>query len=98
MRTGYACMRLAIVAYVVPFVFVLDPLLLLQGPLTLIALALLTALMGTLALGVAMVGYFTRPIGWLKRSILAVAGVGLFIPPGGVIAGSIVINVAGALV
>ena len=98
MRTGYACMRLAIVAYVVPFVFVLDPLLLLQGPLTLIALALLTALMGTLALGVAMVGYFTRPIGWLKRLILAVAGVGLFIPPGGVIAGSIVINVAGALV
>jgi TRAP transporter 4TM/12TM fusion protein len=98
MRTGYACMRLGIVAYVVPFVFVFDPLLLFQGPLTLIALALATALMGTLALGVAMVGYFTRPIGWLKRLILTVAGVGLFIPPGGVIAGSIVINVAGALV
>jgi TRAP-type uncharacterized transport system fused permease subunit len=98
MRTGYACMRLGIVAYVVPFVFVFDPLLLFQGPLTLIALALATALVVTLALGVAMVGYFTRPIGWLKRLILAVAGVGLFIPPGGVIAGSIVINVAGALV
>jgi TRAP-type uncharacterized transport system fused permease subunit len=29
MRTGYACMRLGVIAYIIPFVFVFDPLLLL---------------------------------------------------------------------
>ena len=97
MRTGYACMRLGILGYVVPFVFVFDPLLLLQGPAHLVALALITAVFGTIAIGVAMVGYFTRPIGWLKRLLLLLGGTGLLIPPGGVIAYSLPINIVGGL-
>lgn len=98
MRTGYACMRLGIIAYVVPFVFVLDPLLLLQGPVHLIILALTTATAGTVAIGIAMVGYYVRPVGWFKRLFLALGGVGLLIPPGGTIAHSWTINaVSGAV-
>jgi TRAP transporter 4TM/12TM fusion protein len=98
MRTGWACMRLGIIAYVIPFVFVFDPLLLFQGPLHLIALAVATAMAGTVAVGVAMVGYFVRPVGWWKRLFLALGGIGLLIPPGGAFAGSWAINAFGGTV
>ncbi len=98
MRTGWECMRLAFIAYFIPFVFVFDPLLLLKGPLHLIALALITATFGTMAVGVSMVGYFVRPVGWIKRVVFAVGGIALLIPPGGTIAYSWAVNgVGGAL-
>jgi TRAP transporter 4TM/12TM fusion protein len=98
MRTGWECMRLAFIAYLIPFVFVFDPLLLFKGPLHLIALAIITATFGTTAVGIAMVGYFVRPVGWIKRVLFAVGGIGLLIPPGGTIAHSWAVNgVSGAL-
>lgn len=93
MRTGYACMRLGIIAYIVPFIFVYDPLLLLQGPPLMVTLALITATLGTLSIGIGMIGYFMRPVGWFSRFFLFVGGVGLLIPPGGTIAYSSAINV-----
>lgn len=98
MRTGMASMRLGIIAYLVPFIFVFDPLLLFQGPGHLIALAVVTAVMGTFAIGIAMVGYLVRPVGWLNRILLALSGIGLLIPPGGQIPYSWVMNVVGAAV
>ena len=98
MKTGYACMRLGIIAYIIPFVFVFDPLLLLQGPPLMVALALVTATLGTLAIGIGISGYFARPVGWSSRLLLLVGGVGLLIPPGGAIAYSTAINVLGAVV
>ncbi len=98
MRTGYACMRLGIIAYIVPFIFVYDPLLLLQGPPLMVALALITATIGTLSIGIGLVGYFSRPVGWLGRVLLLAGGVGLLIPPGGTIPYSSAINVVGLVV
>jgi len=98
MRTGYACMRLGIIAYIIPFIFVLDPLLLLQGPPLVVALALITATLGTFAVGVGIVGYLARPVDWTSRLLLLAGGVGLLIPPGGAIAYSTAINVLGAVV
>ncbi len=96
MRTGYACMRLGIIAYLVPFIFVLDPLLLFQGPFPLVLLAFITASLGTVAIGIAMVGYFVRPLGWSKRLLLIAGGIGLLVPPGGRIAYSWSLNLIGA--
>jgi len=98
MRTGYACMRLGIIAYLVPFVFVFDPLLLLEGPPALVTLAIATAVIGTIAIGIAMVGYFIRPMGWLQRWLLLLAGMALLIPPGGAIFYSWALNATGAAV
>jgi TRAP transporter 4TM/12TM fusion protein len=98
MRTGWECMRLAFIAYLIPFVFVFDPLLLFQGPPHLIALAIMTAALGTTAVGVSMVGYFVRPVGWIKRVLFAAGGIGLLIPPGGTITYSWAVNsLSGAL-
>jgi TRAP-type uncharacterized transport system fused permease subunit len=49
-------------------------------------LAIITATLGTTAVGVSMVGYFVRPVGWIKRVLFALGGIGLLIPPGGTIA------------
>ena len=98
MRTGYACMRLGIIAYIVPFVFVYDPLLLLQGPPLLVALALVTATLGTLSIVIGMIGYFTRPAAWFSRILLVIGRMGLLIPPGGSIAYSAAINGVGLAV
>ena len=98
MRTGYTSMRLGIIAYLVPFIFVFDPLLLFQGSAHLIFLAFATAAVGTVVIGIAMTGYFVRPIAWPVRLLLAVCGIGLLIPPGGTIAYSWLANAAGGAV
>jgi TRAP transporter 4TM/12TM fusion protein len=98
MRTGYTCMRLGIIAYLIPFIFVYDKLLLFDGPVPLIALGAISAIAGTISIGIAMAGYFVRAIGWIKRLVLAVGGIGLLIPPGGEIKYSWTANAAGAAV
>jgi len=98
MRTGVECMRLGIMAYLIPFVFVLDPLLLLQGPIMLSMIAVVTATFGTIAIGVAMVGYMRNPISWPVRAILFAGGLALLVPPGGQVERSWLVNAAGALI
>jgi TRAP transporter 4TM/12TM fusion protein len=98
MRTGYTCMRLGIIAYLIPFIFVYDKLLLFNGPILLTTLSAVTAAAGTLSIGIAMAGYFVRSIGWVTRLLLAAGGIGLLIPPGGEIEYSWAANAAGASV
>ncbi|MBI2370267.1 MAG: TRAP transporter fused permease subunit [Deltaproteobacteria bacterium] len=79
-KTGWAGMRLGIVAYVVPFVFAFHPALILQGTAGEIILAAATASLGVILLGVGCAGYLFRPLGWGKRAIISLAGL-LLIPP-----------------
>lgn len=80
MRTGFIAMRLSWTAYLVPFLFVYSPELLLDGPLAWTALAVATALIGVWLVSGALVGYLVGPLGWPLRLWLAVAGVGLLVP------------------
>lgn len=98
MRTGFTCMRLGIIAYLVPFIIVFDPLLLLRGPAHLVTLAVVTASAGTVAIGISMAGFLTRPTPWATRLLLALGGIGLLIPPGGTIGHSWMINSAGGAI
>jgi len=82
-RTGWTAMRLAITAFVVPVLFVLQPALLLLGsPLHLI-LAVLTALGGCYFLAAALTGYL---FGALPRAVAVLAGLGglALLVPGGI--------------
>lgn len=80
-RTGFEAMRLALVAYVVPFFFVFYPSLIWTGELTTIAHAGVTALVGCAALGSGMMGYLGGKLHWSMRGALLVAGV-MLIKPG----------------
>jgi len=83
MRTAVHSMRFGVAKYVVPFLFVFSPALLLKGEFADVALATVTALAGALLLGMAVTGYFVREIGWLNRVLLAVAALALLIPAAG---------------
>jgi TRAP-type uncharacterized transport system fused permease subunit len=95
MRTGFEAMRLGAVAYIVPFIFVYSPSLLLIGSWIEVTLAVTTALAGTALLAIALSGFLFRPMGWLWRLVLAVAGVALIVPPIGPVRYSEALNIGG---
>ncbi len=80
MKTGYVAMRMGWVAYVIPFVFVLSPTLLAVGDPWKIALNVVTATIGVYVASVAMVGFFTRPLGVVTRILLGIGGLAAVFP------------------
>jgi TRAP transporter 4TM/12TM fusion protein len=79
-KTGWEAMRLCSIAYVVPFLFVFSPSLLLIGHWYEVAVSVLTAIVGAILLGVGIVGYLFRPVGAVKRLFFVAAAIGLLIP------------------
>ena len=74
-------MRFGWTAYVVPFLFVISPSLLLLGDNNQqIAIDAGTALVGVYLISVAAIGYFRRPMNWLMRVLLILLGVAAMIP------------------
>lgn len=80
MRTGYTAMRLGILAYPVPFLFVFSPALLLMGAPGNIIVSMVTAMAGCFLVGVALVGYLFRELSLQMRVLMGLVGVGLLIP------------------
>ncbi len=80
-KTGWAGMRLGVVAYVVPFIFVFHPALLMKGSLGEILLAAASAVVGVVLMGIGLAGFLFRRLGWLARGIATLAGLMLIPPP-----------------
>jgi TRAP transporter 4TM/12TM fusion protein len=80
-RTGWTGMRLGIVAYIVPFIFVYHPALILEGAMLEIVATVFTASVGVVLLGIACAGYLFRPLGWPRRLWGMAAGMLLVLPP-----------------
>ncbi|NQU70000.1 MAG: TRAP transporter large permease subunit, partial [Rhodospirillales bacterium] len=80
MATGWASMKLGWVAYVIPFMFVISPPLLMQGAVWEILLAIAMSMIGVYFFSVAVVGYFSRHLGVIQRGALSVAGIGAMVP------------------
>jgi TRAP-type uncharacterized transport system fused permease subunit len=82
MKTGWAAVRFGWIAYIIPFLFVRAPSLLLEGTWQSIALAAVTGFAGVWLVCAAFAGYCTRPLGSAMRVGFAIAGLLLFIPAG----------------
>ncbi len=80
MKTAFTSMRLGWTAYIIPFVFVASPSLLLMGDPGTITLAVISTLAGVWAISVGFVGYFTKRINVITRLLFLIVGV-LFIIP-----------------
>jgi TRAP transporter 4TM/12TM fusion protein len=96
MKTGFESMRLGWTAYVVPFLFVLSPTLLLRGDPGQVILNVFTAFVGVYIVSVAVVGYFTRRLNAVHRIVIAIAGLLAMLPDTTFPFGGL-ISVAGAL-
>lgn len=82
-EAGWASMRLAATAYLVPFLFALDPSLLGVGPPSRVLLAAVTAVAGTYLLAAALVGYWFAPMEAWERASLVVCSVAVLTPETG---------------
>lgn len=80
--TSWSALGLAWVAYVVPFLFVFSPALVLQAPWPLVLATLGTALAGIYCISAGTVGFHRASLNSLHRLAWVVGGVLLFVPPG----------------
>jgi TRAP transporter 4TM/12TM fusion protein len=80
MKVSISATRIALPALIVPFMFVYQPALLLQGEWIDIILATAATLAGILALSAALVGYWRHPLSIVERIAAIVAGVLLIFP------------------
>ena len=94
METGMAAVRLGWIAYIIPFVFVLSPSLLMQGGVVEVVTSFATAVVGVWVASCGFIGYLYRPMGALYRLVFIASGIALLLP-GGAVPHGITINIAG---
>ena len=94
-KTAFAACKLAVIAFLIPFAFVLNPALLAIGPFYRILLSVITALMGVLALSAALTKWLIRKTPLPQQLLLLIAGIGLLyhIPMINVLGGIIILGV-----
>ena len=80
-QTGWEAVRIGIAAFLIPYMFVYAPELMLVGTAVNIAWAVITAVLGTIALVAAMQGWLLGRASWPERVLLFVAAL-LLVKPG----------------
>jgi TRAP-type uncharacterized transport system fused permease subunit len=73
--------RVAAPSYLIPFMFVYEPSLLMMGDATTIVTSTITAIVGVVCLAAGLMGHLKRDCAWWERALLLVAAV-LLIKPG----------------
>ncbi len=95
-RTGFAAVRFGWLAYVIPFLFVLSPTLILVGSTLKIMAAIAAATIGIWLVSIAITGFLTRRIGPAPRANFLVAGL-LALAPQGAFTGAYYVALIGVL-
>ncbi|MBP2628656.1 MAG: C4-dicarboxylate transporter, partial [Firmicutes bacterium] len=82
MKTGVVASKLAIAAFIVPYIFVYAPVLLMVNATPAeVVMSAISAVTGMFGLGVAMIGYWYADVHWFVRIISFAAGL-MLIEPG----------------
>ena len=79
-KTGFEACKLGLVAFFIPYIFVYEPVLVWQGTPFDILLAAVTALLGTVALGAGICGWFRKSASAAERVLLFGGGILLIFP------------------
>ena len=80
LKTAWTAMGLASAGFLVPFMFIYAPPLILAGSPVEIATTTLTALVGVVALAGAVIGYVAGPLALWRRIVLLAAAIALIAP------------------
>ncbi len=80
-KTGVTASRIAIGAFIVPYIFVLNPAMLMidTSPLVVVQ-SLITALLGMYSLSGGLAGFVQDRCTWYERMLLIAAGLGMIVP------------------
>ena len=80
-KTGVHSAKLAIAAFIIPYMIVFSPaLLMIDVTIWQIIWVVFTAIMGMIAIGAGIIGYWYRSLNWFERIILIVAGLAMIYP------------------
>lgn len=80
-KTGVVSSKLAIAAFIIPYMFVFNPALLMMGASFIeIIWVVFTAIVGMIAIGAGMIGYWYRRCNWIERIVALATGLLLIIP------------------
>lgn len=80
-KSGVTAVKLAIAAFIIPYVFVYSPIMVMENVTVIpLILAVVTSILGMIAVSSAMIGFYIRNSRYYERLILFVAGVCLIIP------------------
>ena len=83
LRTGVNSSKLAIAAFIIPYMFVLSPeLLMIDTTWYYLIWVVFTAVAGMMAIGAGIIGHWLRPLAWYERIIGLVGGLMLIYPEG----------------
>lgn len=80
MRAGLRATMVGIGIYVIPFVFIYNPALLLNGSPVEILLAVIASLIGIIALAAGLEGFLFKRTAWWQRALLLIGGIMMFVP------------------
>ncbi len=83
MSTGIEAFKLGIAGFLVPFAFVYQPALLLQGSWPAVGKAFALTALGVVCLAAALIGFVWKPLRRVERALFAIAAVLLVFPAGG---------------
>ncbi|WP_163852122.1 TRAP transporter permease [Pseudooceanicola aestuarii] len=86
-RTGFTAVRIGLAGFLIPYLFVFSPALLMDGSAFQIAMALTTGLFGVAALAIATIGWAFVPVNFVMRLIMGGLGMCMLTP--GMISNSI---------
>jgi len=82
-KTAFTSTKLAIAAFIVPYIFALSPEMLFIGEgvtVWSVILIAVSSIVGILAVGAALEGYFMRNMKWYERIVSIIGGLLLIIP------------------
>ncbi|WP_016837645.1 TRAP transporter permease [Ureibacillus thermosphaericus] len=80
-RTGVNSAKLAIAAFIIPYMIVFSPaLLMIDVTLLQVVWVVITAFLGMIAIGAGVIGFWYRKINWLERIIVIFAGLAMIYP------------------
>lgn len=79
-KTGFEAVRLGVASFIIPFVFVLNPALLMAGSIFSIAYTSVTTILGLIVLGSGILGYFFGRVSIWERLILIILGLSIVTP------------------
>jgi TRAP transporter 4TM/12TM fusion protein len=82
MKTGWASVLFGWPAFIVPFLFIYSPSLILIGDTVAIVQAVLTAILGVWLISAGLAGYFIARLSLPMRVLFALAGLAALMPPG----------------
>ncbi|TSI06021.1 TRAP transporter permease [Lysinibacillus sp. BW-2-10] len=80
-KTGVSSAKLAIAAFIIPYMIVFSPaLLMIDVTILQIVWVVITAIMGMIAIGSGVIGYWYRKLKWFERIILIACGLAMIYP------------------